>query len=243
MKNIIAIASAKGGVGKSTICCHLAKAFTSQHKKVILIETNAGLRGLDIFLGVKDVVYDLGDVLKQNCSLKEAILNVKYNENLFLLAAPFSFDIMLSGKAMFKLCNSLKELFDIIIIDVRTDPVFSFEIKNIVDIFLIVVTLDAVCVRDTALFSNMLSSKGNCKPTLRLIINKLKKNIKKTSPFKNLDDIIDETNLQLIGVLPFSKDMQYKTQHGKNLNAKSVLYKIFTAISKRIEGKNLDIII
>ena len=206
-----------------------------------MVETDSGLRVLDIFLGVKDVVYDLGDVLKENCSLKEAILNVK--DNLFLLAAPFNFNTKLNSKTILKICNNLKELFDIVIIDVKTDPAFTFKIKSVVDFFLIVVNLDFVCVRDTAIFSNMLKNEIKGKPTLRLIVNKLKKNIKKTSPFNNLDDIIDETNLQLIGVLPFSKDIQHKTQHGKNLNPKSVLYKIFTAISNRIEGKNSDIII
>lgn len=243
MKKIIAIASGKGGVGKSTICCHLGKALADKVEKTILIETDAGLRGLDIFLNVKDIVYDLGDFLEGNCSLKQAIQETDYNNNLFLLPAPFKFNISLNYENLKKICDELLKDFDNIILDLKAGIEIAIEVKKIVDLFLIVVTPDSVCVRDAAFFTKFLYSGLEEKPQIKLIINKLKKNFRKSSPFKTLDDIIDETKLQLIGVLPFEKEVEKKTQTGENLKFNTLPFKIFKAIANRVDNEYEKLIV
>ena len=44
---VIAVTSGKGGVGKSTLTVSLGIAAASGGKKVLLIELDAGLRGMD----------------------------------------------------------------------------------------------------------------------------------------------------------------------------------------------------
>ena len=243
MKKIIAVASGKGGVGKSTICCHLGKALADRVEKTILIETDAGLRGLDIFLNVKDIVYDLGDYLEGNCSLKQAIQKTDYNDNLFLLPAPFNFNVNLKYENLKKICDEMLKDFDNIILDLKAGIEIAFEVKKIVNLFLIVVTPDSVCVRDATFFTKFLCDGLEERLKIRLIINKVKKNFRKSSPFKTLDDIIDETNLQLIGVLPFEKEIEKKTQMGENLKFNAISFKIFKAIANRVNNEYEKLIV
>ena len=243
MKKVIAVASGKGGVGKSTICCHLAKSFALKNKKTIIIETDAGLRGLDIFLNVKEIIYDLSDVLNKNCSIEDAIQKTPNFDNLYLLPAPFNFDFVLKDEDILNVCENLKKEFDYIIIDLKAGFKIAMEVKKTADIFLVVVTPDPVCVRDACFFSDFLEKDATKNFKVKLIINKIKKNFKKNSPFKTLDDIIDETKLQLIAAIPFSKDIEILTQNGNNLKKNSLPDKIFNAIAERLDEKNVKLLI
>ena len=53
---VIAITSGKGGVGKSTLTVSLGIAAASSGKRVLLVEMDVGLRGMDIMLGLSNVV-------------------------------------------------------------------------------------------------------------------------------------------------------------------------------------------
>ena len=91
MSKIIAIASSKGGVGKSTISNHLARTMADYGEKTILIETDSGLRGLDILLDMHNVIYDIYDVVKKKCKIEDAIQTSIYEKKLALLPAPINF--------------------------------------------------------------------------------------------------------------------------------------------------------
>ena len=54
MGKVIAITSGKGGTGKSTICVSLGAALVKRGYRVLLIDCDSGMRGLDIMLGVRD---------------------------------------------------------------------------------------------------------------------------------------------------------------------------------------------
>ena len=92
-------------------------------------------------------------------------------------------------------------------------------------------------------FSDFLEKDATKNFKVKLIINKIKKNFKKNSPFKTLDDIIDETKLQLIAAIPFSKDIEILTQNGNNLKKNSLPDKIFNAIAERLDEKNVKLLI
>ena len=51
MGEAIVITSGKGGVGKSTLTANLGAVLAKQGKTVLVIDTNLGLRNLDLFLG------------------------------------------------------------------------------------------------------------------------------------------------------------------------------------------------
>ena len=97
MDNVIVVASGKGGTGKSTVCICLSVALIKQGKKVLLIDCDCGMRGLDIMLDMEnDIVFDAADAVSGNCSFTDAVYKSKNNENLYLMAAPFDTDNELS---------------------------------------------------------------------------------------------------------------------------------------------------
>lgn len=70
--NIIAVASGKGGVGKTFFSISLAHAFANMGKKVLLFDGDLGLANVDVQLGLMPK-RDLNDVIRGRISLDKVI--------------------------------------------------------------------------------------------------------------------------------------------------------------------------
>ena len=57
MGEVIVITSGKGGVGKTTSAANLGTALTIMGKKVALVDTDIGLRNLDVVMGLETSTY------------------------------------------------------------------------------------------------------------------------------------------------------------------------------------------
>src|SRR5262245_23213172 len=69
--NAIAVASGKGGVGKTVLSITLAHALANLERRTVLIDGDLGLANVDIQLGLSPEV-DLADVLDNNVPLTQA---------------------------------------------------------------------------------------------------------------------------------------------------------------------------
>ena len=70
-RNTIAVASGKGGVGKTWLAIGLAQALAESGRRTLLVDGDLGLANVDIQLGL-DAERDLGDVLAGRVALREA---------------------------------------------------------------------------------------------------------------------------------------------------------------------------
>lgn len=70
MGEVIVITSGKGGVGKTTTTANIGIGLSKLGKKVIVIDTDLGLRNLDVVMGLENrIVYNLVDVIEGKCRL------------------------------------------------------------------------------------------------------------------------------------------------------------------------------
>ena len=79
------VTSGKGGVGKTTVTANLGMALALRGNKVCVIDSDIGLRNLDVVMGLESrIVYDLVDVIEGTCRPKQALIKHKKAERLFL---------------------------------------------------------------------------------------------------------------------------------------------------------------
>ena len=69
----IAIASGKGGVGKTCLAISLATSLARDGERVLLVDGDLGLANVDVQLGLS-AERDIGDVMDGRCALAEAII-------------------------------------------------------------------------------------------------------------------------------------------------------------------------
>ena len=95
------------------------KALAKLGNKIVVIDTDIGLRNLDLLLGLENrIVYTIVDVVEKRCKLKQALVKDKANPNLCLLAAAQTRDkSALNAEQLLEICADLKRDFDYILID------------------------------------------------------------------------------------------------------------------------------
>ena len=119
MSEVIVITSGKGGVGKTTTSANVGTGLAMLGKSVVLIDTDIGLRNLDVVMGLENrIVYNLVDVVEGNCRMKQALIKDKRYPNLYLLPSAQTRDkSSVNPEQMRKLVDDLREDFDYILLD------------------------------------------------------------------------------------------------------------------------------
>ena len=75
MGEAIVFTSGKGGVGKTTTIANIGAGLSRLDKKVVMLDTDMGLRNLDVVMGMEDQIqYNLLDLLDNQCRLKQALI-------------------------------------------------------------------------------------------------------------------------------------------------------------------------
>ena len=151
MSEVIVITSGKGGVGKTTTTANVGTGLAKEGKKVVLIDTDIGLRNLDVVMGLENrIVYNLVDVIEGNCRIKQALIKDKRYPTLYLLPSAQTRDkTAVTPEQMEKLTNELKEEFDYILLDCPAGIEQGF--KNAIagaDRAIVVTTPEVSAVRD-----------------------------------------------------------------------------------------------
>jgi len=211
MAEVIVITSGKGGVGKTTTTANLGASLSLQGQRVLLIDTDIGLRNLDVVLGLDNrIVYDLVDVVEGVCRVKQAMIKDKRYSTLYLLPAAQTRDKnAVTPEQMVKLCNDIDDDFDYILIDCPAGIEQGF--KNAIAAAnrgIVVTTPEISAVRDADRIIGLLEANELRNP--KLLINRLRVDMVKRGDMMTIDDIIDILAIELIGVVPDDEKLLYQ---------------------------------
>ena len=166
MSEVIVVTSGKGGVGKTTTTANIGTGLAKLGKKVVMIDTDTGLRNLDVVLGLENrIVYNLVDVVEGNCRLKQAMIADKRCPKLFLLPTAQTRDkSAVTPEQMVKVIDEIKndpEGFDYIILDCPAGIEQGFQ--NAIagaDRALVVTTPEVSAIRDADRIVGLLDAHG-----------------------------------------------------------------------------------
>ena len=244
MGEVIVITSGKGGVGKTTTTANLGSALALAGKKVALVDTDIGLRNLDVVMGLENrIVYDIVDVIEEKCKLRQALIKDKRFKELFLLPAAQTRDkTAINEEQMKELISKLKVEFDYILIDCPAGIEQGF--KNAIvgaDRAIVVTTAEISAIRDADRIIGLLESSEIKNP--ELIVNRLRPNMVKRGEMMDVDDIVDLLSIDLIGVVPDDEFIITQTNKGEPVisNKKAPSGKAYIEISRRILGENIEV--
>ena len=245
MGEVIVITSGKGGVGKTTTTANIGTGLALQGKKTVLIDTDIGLRNLDVVMGLENrIVYDLVDVVEGSCRVRQALIKDKRFDGLHLLPAAQTRDKnAVSPEQMEKLCAELKEEFDYVLIDCPAGIEQGF--KNAIagaDRAFVVTTPEVSAVRDADRIIGLLEANDIRNP--RLIVNRLRPDMVRRGDMMTIDDILDILAIDLIGVVPDDENIIVSTNRGEPAvaDAKSNAGLAYRNITKRILGEEVPFI-
>ena len=240
MAKIILVASGKGGAGKSTVSALLGEALAFTKSRVLLIELDSGLRSLDVALGVSEhIVFDMGDIVRGSCETKDALLVCPFCPNLSLIAAAAK-PVIITTEMIKKIEEELGKDFEFIILDCPAG--IGLELENAAkcaDMGLVVATPDPSSVRGARAAGNLLSSCGL--KNRRLIIERCPTKAKNLSPIKNLDEMIDGSELQLISVIWEDPLTRICMDSGRPLELYQPNFQNFRDLAERVRGKYIPL--
>ena len=245
MGEVIVITSGKGGVGKTTTTANIGTGLALQGKKVVLIDTDIGLRNLDVVMGLENrIVYDLVDVVEGACRVKQALIKDKRFDGLYLLPAAQTRDkSAVTPEQMMKLCDELKAEYDYIIVDCPAGIEQGF--KNAIagaNRAIVVTTPEVSAVRDADRIIGLLEANELRNP--RLLINRVRVDMVKRGDMMTIDDIIDILAIDLIGVVPDDEKVIVSTNKGEPAvtDNKSLAGQAYRNITRRIMGEDIPMV-
>ncbi|MDC7287957.1 septum site-determining protein MinD [Blautia schinkii] len=241
MSEVIVITSGKGGVGKTTTVANIGTGLAMMGKKVVVVDTDIGLRNLDVVLGLENrIVYNLVDVINGSCRLRQALIKDKRHPELYLLPSAQTKDkSAVSPEQMIKLTEDLREEFDFILLDCPAGIEQGF--KNAIagaDKALVVTTPEVSAIRDADRIIGLLEASDL--RDIHLIINRLRPDMISRGDMMSVDDVIEILAVDLLGTILDDEQIVVATNQGDPLSGRnSQAEEEYRNICRRLLGEEV----
>lgn len=241
---VIVITSGKGGVGKTTTSANIGAALAKEGYKVVLIDTDLGLRNLDLLLGLENrIVYTIVDVIEERCKLKQALVKDKKNPNLSLLAAAQTRDkTAVNAEQLRSICDELKKKNDFVLVDCPAGIEQGFQ--NAVagaSEAIVVTTPEMSAIRDADRIIGLLEAKEEIE-SYKLLLNRVRPNLIKSNEMMSVDDVVEILSCPLIGIIPEDTGIITSTNKGEPIvnDENALAGQAYRNVAKRILGEDVE---
>ncbi|MCL2254187.1 MAG: septum site-determining protein MinD [Lachnospiraceae bacterium] len=244
MSEVIVVTSGKGGVGKTTTSANVGTGLAAMGKRVVLIDTDIGLRNLDVVMGLESrIVYNLVDVCEGKCRIKQALIRDKRHPSLYLMPSAQTKDkSAIRPEQMVRMVAGLKEQFDYIILDCPAGIEQGF--KNAIagaDRAFVVATPEVSSIRDADRIIGLLEADEF--KQIDLIINRMRPDMVRRGDMMSANDVVDILALNLIGIIPDDENVVIAANQGEPLVGNNTLAgRSYQDICLRILGKEVPFI-
>ena len=208
--DVFAVASGKGGVGKTTTVVNLGVVLRRANHSVALVDADLGMANLGTILGV-DGEHTVHDVLSGDVSLEEAL--VEEAPGFAVLAG--SRDLAeypdADPKGLRDIVALLAEDYDVVLVD--TGAGISYEDVlplGLVDGVILVTTPDPAAVADTAKTAELTAlAEGGLQGVV----------VTHATPTTDATHVASEVGVDLLGVVPLDAAVRESTAAGRPLEA------------------------
>ncbi|OYD08254.1 septum site-determining protein MinD [Paludifilum halophilum] len=246
MGESIVVTSGKGGVGKSTTSANIGTALALAGNKVCLLDTDIGLRNLDVLMGLENrIIFDLVDVVEKKCRIKQALIKDKRCDALYLLPAAQTKDkSAISTEQLRWLTYELKEEFDYVIIDSPAGIEMGFKTAvSGADRAIVIATPENASVRDADRVIGLLEKENVGSP--KLIVNRFRSHLVKEGGMMDVDEVVSVLAIDLLGVVPDDEEIIWAGNQGEPivLHNKGLASKAYRNIAKRIQGEVVPLLV
>ncbi len=238
MGEAIVVTSGKGGVGKTTTSANLGTALALLGKKVCMVDTDIGLRNLDVVMGLENrIIYDLVDVAEGRCRLNQALVKDKRCDELYMLPAAQTKDKdSVSPEQVKDIVLELKKEHDYVIIDCPAGIEHGF--RNAIagaDRAIVITTPEHAAVRDADRVIGLLEQE---QLPSKLIINRIRQNMVKNGEMLDIDEICQVLAVDLVGIVPDDEKVITAANSGEPtvMNPSSRAAIAYRNIARRILG-------
>jgi len=242
MSLCIAVASGKGGVGKSVFTANIAAALALQGCRTIIIDADIGLRSQDVLLSLENrVVYDLIDLAECCCLPEQAILNHESIPCLYLLpSAQFSRAKNLHPKHLKRIISELRCSYDYILIDCPAG--IERGLRNVlnagVESIILVTNPDDISLRSTERARQIAEEKQIS--DIRLVVNRVDEKMISSGEMYSARTASEILDLPLLGEIPedpavYRSILQHSLFIKYDCKARNAILRIVS----RIQGKNV----
>ncbi|WP_217586853.1 septum site-determining protein MinD [Lentibacillus saliphilus] len=245
MGEAIVITSGKGGVGKTTTTANVGTALALMDKKVCLVDTDIGLRNLDVIMGLENrIIYDIVDVIEGRCKLQQALVKDKrFNDLVLLPAAQTTDKAAVTSEGMIELVAELKQTYDYIVIDCPAGIEQGFQ--NAIagaDKAIVVTTPEKSSVRDADRIIGLLEKEEHIAPA-NLVINRIRHHMMKNGDMLDIEDIVQILSIDLIGIVIDDDEVIKASNQGEPVafqpNSKASI--AYRNIARRILGESVPL--
>lgn len=240
---VIAIASGKGGVGKTNVTVNLGVAMAAQGKEVVLLDADLGLANIDVMLGLHPQ-FNLLHVLDGSKELKDIIVEGPSGLKIIPAASGVQKMAELSTAehaGMIQAFSDMEQHIDVLLIDSAAgiaDSVVSF--SKAAQELIVVVCDEPASITDAYALIKLLSRDHNVE-RFHIIANMCRSVQEGRELFDKIALVCDrflDVTLDFMGIVPFDDDLRRAVKKQRSVVEafpRSKAATAFAHLAKKIE--------